>query len=244
MPPPGGRPRAQDPARCRGHPRSPPQCAGTHPCIGARTPRSPIVGYPHPFNAQPRRAIYPGGISVLGFPRNVETSGGRGPAGLGKQASPRRHPAPGQPRTRPSMTQNGHYVTTPEPWPWTGVNREEHVAGACTLPFGAGRDRPRLGCRLLLHAVGIPRQPTDRITLSDRAVRGERAASRLICAADGWIPARTWTVQILVFGVPSGQPGMSERGACGARGRANGNEPRRCGLRGWWRRLIGPRPRR
>jgi hypothetical protein len=36
----------------------------------------------------------------------------------------------------------------------TAKNGEVHAAGACALPFRAGRDRPRPGCRLLLGAAG------------------------------------------------------------------------------------------
>jgi hypothetical protein len=37
-----------------------------------------------------------------------------------------------------------------------GPNREAHAARACALPFRAGRERPRPGCRLLLGAAGYP----------------------------------------------------------------------------------------
>ena len=44
---------------------------------------------------------------------------------------------------------------------------------------------------------------------------------RPICAADGWIPVRIWANQIKASGAPSGQCGMSGRGARGVRGQAN-----------------------
>jgi len=38
----------------------------------------------------------------------------------------------------------------------TGLNEGAHAAKACALPFMAGRDRPRAGCRLLLRAAVYP----------------------------------------------------------------------------------------
>ena len=58
----------------------------------------------------------------------------------------------------------------------TGLNGMAHAAEACTPPFRAGQDRPRPGCRLLLHGQMPPL--ADRITLCDREVRGERAPTR------------------------------------------------------------------
>ena len=49
----------------------------------------------------------------------------------------------------------------------TAKNGEAHAAEACALPFRAGRDRPRPGCRLLLGAAGYP--PIDRKLLGERA---------------------------------------------------------------------------
>jgi len=43
---------------------------------------------------------------------------------------------------------------------WTGVTGVAHAAEACALPFSAGRDRPRPGCRWQLRAAGYP--PTHR----------------------------------------------------------------------------------
>src|SRR6516225_7205335 len=53
----------------------------------------------------------------------------------------------------------------------TQVNAGTHAVAACAVPFRAGRDGPR-------PAGG--RQLTDRVTISDREVIGERAPSRLI----------------------------------------------------------------
>jgi hypothetical protein len=55
----------------------------------------------------------------------------------------------------------------------TYLNGMVHAAEACAPPFRAGRDRPRPGCRLLLHGQMSPL--ADRITLCDREARGEPA---------------------------------------------------------------------
>jgi hypothetical protein len=60
----------------------------------------------------------------------------------------------------------------------TILNRSTHAAGACTLPFRAGRDRPRL--------AGA-RQLTDRITLSDREVLENARRAADLGASGRWV---------------------------------------------------------
>src|SRR5215475_14397045 len=71
----------------------------------------------------------------------------------------------------------------------TCMNAGVHAAEACALSLRAGRDRD-------------PRVPptTDRITLSDREVLGERTPSRPIGADKGLMPIRAWIMHIWVFG--------------------------------------------
>src|SRR5262249_43900170 len=71
----------------------------------------------------------------------------------------------------------------------TALNEGAHAAEACALPFRAGRDRPRPGCRLLLRSRIPPL--TDRITLSDREVLGDaRRADMRGCVIGRMLVAR------------------------------------------------------